>query len=334
MNHGVPAASAAFYARWWQLETWLRQLVYLEFRAKWGTAWADHLMPKGTTGSRMAAKDRAADDTANAYMATPDATDVMSYMDVGLLFRLIRENWKLFEPCLPPRKRWDGWVDELQQIRHRSAHCRRPHDDDLMRIELVLRNLETGAFRSLESHNVRGDLGSVPENDPVVRGWIERRHRDAHLVAHAEQRYDTLIQLEWSVRPWAKYDAGQTITRRQGFFIHCTFHLRSSYVHPLQLWHEFDRSNSLIKSSLVYLLVDSPYNPEFTFAAVDGGKIINDSIAAATYGVLQARRGGSVPEHWMDNWSAVQAKLDHRVLVDSPLNQAYPDQKFSVFGAS
>lgn len=30
---GVPAEALGFFARWWQLENWLRLLVYLELRA-------------------------------------------------------------------------------------------------------------------------------------------------------------------------------------------------------------------------------------------------------------------------------------------------------------
>src|SRR4051812_5373992 len=90
VNHGVPADSVAFYARWWQLETWLRQLVYLEFRAKWGISWKDHLVPVKFVTPRHTPESRAESDTAhNAYMASPDATAVISYVEVGVLFLLI-----------------------------------------------------------------------------------------------------------------------------------------------------------------------------------------------------------------------------------------------------
>jgi Swt1-like HEPN len=334
VNLGVPVDALAFYARWWQLETWLRQLVYLEFRAKWGIGWTDHLTPKRIDNPRFTAVGRLKDDhVKNAYMATPDATAVMSYVDVGVLFMLIDENWALFEPCLPTKNRWDGWVDELQEIRHRSAHCRRPHRDDLTRIELVLRNLETGAFRSLESHNVRGQMADLKADDPVVRGWIEKHHPDAHLVDHADHAYDMSIRFEWSKRPWATWKKREPVTGREGFFIHAVYHLRSGHTTPARLWASLDEPNSLVGHSLVYLLIDSPYGPEFTFAAVDGDEIVNDSIARATHGVLYARRGGEPPADWMNNWTDLAASLDHRVLVNSALNIASPDTKFAVFAA-
>ncbi|MFM0341998.1 hypothetical protein [Paraburkholderia fungorum] len=42
-NGGMPATASALYSRWWQLETWLRSLVYLELRSAKGSARADVL---------------------------------------------------------------------------------------------------------------------------------------------------------------------------------------------------------------------------------------------------------------------------------------------------
>jgi hypothetical protein len=231
------------------------------------------------------------------------------------------------------KKRWDGWVDELQEIRHRSAHCRRPHGDDLTRIELILRNLEKGAFRSLETHNVRFQMDVLPDDDAIVEGWVKHKHPDAHLVAHAERVHDMLIQLQWSKRPWASWRKGERITGHDSFFVHATYHLRSAHATPLRLAEPLARGDNLLNHALVYLLVDSPYTPEYTFAAVDGGKIVNDAIAAATQDVFYVKRVGEPPTDWMSRWDFAQASLDHRVLVNSALNLAHPDTRFPVFAA-
>ena len=333
VNHGVPADSIAFYARWWQLETWLRQLLYLEFRAKWGIAWKDHLVPKVFAKPRHTAESRAASDhEKNAYMASPDATAIISYLDVGVLFNLLEESWELFEPCLPKKKRWDGWVDELQEIRHRSAHCRRPHSDDLTRIELILRNLEKGAFRSLETFNVQYGLDALPEDDPVVEAWVKGGHPDAPLIGHGERNHDILAQFRWSIRPWATWKKGEGITGREGFFVHATYHLRSAHTTPLRLSEVLKREDALLNHTLVYLLAD-PYMPEYSFAAVDDAKTVNDSIAAATNDIFYVKRPGSPPGDWMARWDAAAGSLDHRVLVNSALNIAHPDTPFPVFAA-
>jgi hypothetical protein len=333
VDHGTPALSVAVYSRWWQLETWLRQLVYLEFRAKWGGGWSDHLVPSQSKKRLVTAARRAEADSANRYMATPDATNVMSYVDVSVLFDLIDENWSLFEKCLLPKTRWDGWVEEVQQVRNRNAHCRRPHDDDLGRIEQLLRDLEDGAWRALIAHNVDSELQWIEEADPVVAGWVKKQHEAAHLVDHAARNHSVDFRLTWSKRPWATYEKGETITGREGFFIHATFHLQQSFVLPRMLWDQFGSPKNVVQQGLVYLLADSPYSPSFTFAAVDGGDLVNAEIANAFNAVMVAKRGGNPPKHWLDSWRTQSAVLDHRVLVDSALNVAYPDTPFPIFWA-
>ena len=138
IDAGVPFDAIAFYGRRWQFERWLRDMVYLELRAKHGSACL--LIGRSAAG-------RAEVDVANSYMASPDSDDAVSYIDVSVLVKIIAEDWELFEPFLPVRKRCKGLVDMLGDLRNRNAHCRRPHGDDLSRIEQALRDLEPGAWK-------------------------------------------------------------------------------------------------------------------------------------------------------------------------------------------
>jgi hypothetical protein len=265
-------------------------------------------------------------------MASPDATAIISYVDVGVLFMLIEDNWELFEPCLPTKKRWDGWVDELQDIRHRSAHCRRPHPDDLTRIELILRNLEKGAFKSLETFNIHYATDLLPDEDPVVEAWINGGHEDSHLIGHGERNHDLLVQFRWSKRPWATWKKGDPIAGQPGYFVHAVYHLRSAHATPLRLSEILKREDGLLNHTLVYLLGD-PYVPEYSFAAVDDPDVVNSSISAATHDIFYVKRAGEPPADWMARWDAAAGTLDHRVLVNSALNLAHPDTPFPVFAA-
>jgi hypothetical protein len=77
-------------------------------------------------------------------MASADSEERLAYSDAGALFRLIDEQCEVLEPLLPPRRTWAGTTEQLLHLRHRNAHCRRPHGDDLSRIEQALRDLEAG----------------------------------------------------------------------------------------------------------------------------------------------------------------------------------------------
>jgi hypothetical protein len=43
---GVPGYASALHARWWQLETWLRSLAYVELRSKFGSDWTKQISQK------------------------------------------------------------------------------------------------------------------------------------------------------------------------------------------------------------------------------------------------------------------------------------------------
>src|SRR4051812_30459286 len=96
---GAPAEALHFFGRWWQLETYLRELAYIELRARYGIAYGERL------GQGPAKRDDK--DQQNAYMASADEGDLLAYCDAGELIKVISSDWDLFEPCLVPRNRWD-----------------------------------------------------------------------------------------------------------------------------------------------------------------------------------------------------------------------------------
>lgn len=241
IGSGVPPDAVAFAARWWQLETWLRELLYLELRAKHGTAWE-----KVVEGSNQ---KRAELDADNKYMPSPDAEHLLAYTDTGSLLKLIAtpETWELVEPSLLPRVRWDGLVDALRDLRNRNAHVRRPHADDLARLEQALRDLEPGARRALLAFNQQRRWWKA-EGDPVAVAWLERGHDDAkRLIDHARRQYGTDFTLSSSARPWVVADQLGPISGRPGYFWHAEWTLRDGrFLSPRDFWHchQLDRDST------------------------------------------------------------------------------------------
>jgi hypothetical protein len=131
VDHGVPAESLAFYARWWQLETWLRQLMYLEFRAKWGIAWIDHLVPARFKNPRHTPSSRAqADKEKNAYMASrvkgghPDSHLIghgERNHDLLVQFRWSKRPWAMWKQGDPIAGQPGFFIHAIYHLR--SAHA-------------------------------------------------------------------------------------------------------------------------------------------------------------------------------------------------------------------
>jgi hypothetical protein len=164
---GVPPSALAAYGRWWQLETYLREVAYTELRAAFGASWSDHV--------GEAAATRAERDRINAYLASADADEPLAYADkTRVLFALIKSKWR-FEPVLLPQVRRGGLVDELLSIRNRSAHCRRPHRDDLARLESV--ESRTRCARVLSLLHPGPAFTAWQGRDPLVDAWLDKSHR-------------------------------------------------------------------------------------------------------------------------------------------------------------
>ena len=79
MRHWLPPESFALYARWWQLETWLRQLVYVELRARDGKQWEQTV--RSVSG-------RQSQDAQFRHMTSTDTENPLAYLDYSQLLDL------------------------------------------------------------------------------------------------------------------------------------------------------------------------------------------------------------------------------------------------------
>lgn len=279
VDAGVPAKALAFYGRWWQLENWLREVVYVELRARYGVDWVEHL--QGTAHKRLAAGQQ------NAYMASPDDQELLAYADVGALFDLIEDNWELFSPLLPPLQRWRGRADELRELRNRNAHCRRPHADDLARLEQALRDLERGAWLFYSTY--LDTKSALQSQDAVGRAWIKGRHPTAQRLLgsrHAERKYETRFWLERSVRPWADAPDPKKISGTPGVLWYARWSIAGHELNVADLWRQLhDRGQT--HRYLIHLLFDLG-SVVATFAAVDDPQAVADAIGGVFDAILES----------------------------------------------
>lgn len=138
-----------------------------------------------------AASGRQCQDAKFSHMASTDTENPLAYLDYSQLRKVIEDNWAQFALTLIHRPAWDGRQEELARIRHRIGHMRRPHRDDLSRIEQTLRDLERGAFIACASYNKRTPPSADKYHDVVTAGWLRQEHRAATLIDHAARQYDT-----------------------------------------------------------------------------------------------------------------------------------------------
>jgi hypothetical protein len=256
----IPPRALALYARWWQLETWLRALTYVELRSRDGLDWGSNLNPQ--------AESRRQKDKQHEYMASPDWDDPLAYLDASRLFQLIDDNWDLFEPVLPAREAWTGRKTELLSIRNRIGHLRRPHMDDLKKLEQTLRDLEHGAFRAVTSYNRWWDTDHLDQADPILAGHFHDQYPDAHgLLEHALRQHDISVRLSYTVRPWAVHpERGALASGQPGILWNVGFYPRLRGFDIPRLWRDL---SPLTRQVLVHLLVPDIGHVDVTFPAID-----------------------------------------------------------------
>jgi hypothetical protein len=310
----MPPQSLALYARWWQLETWLRELVYVELRALRGTAWSDAV---------KAAEFRRTIDAQFRHMAGVDSDNPLAYLDYSQLIEVITGHWPQFGYALLEQKSWEGRQAELRQIRHRIGHLRTPHRDDLARVEQTLRDLEDGTFLALASYNRRHGPSLDKNHDPVTVGWIAGQHEDARrLLDHADKQYETRVSVATSRRPWVSWQ--ESLDGAAGVLWHVNFYMRGRAVEASALWHH--DYVAAVRPLIVHMLADGPQQIGFTFSAVDDGAQIADAIGkifdailmTSDYRSLSSGLTAALQED--DAWRARARQIDYRVLTRTGWN--------------
>lgn len=324
-RNGMPPSASALYARWWQLETWMRSLVYVELRAAYGPDWASRL-PKFPEKRRLG-------DQAFRYMVTPDAQALLAYTDATNLFEIIETDWPLFEDALLQKAVWAGRTVELRNIRNRIGHCRRPHADDLSRLEQTLRDLEGGAFRAAAAFNRQS---RVPKawKDPLVEAWVECQHETAQrLIEHARRKYDTTFHLLCSRRPWvASTQATPPLSGTGGYVWHATWHMRNRGVNLRDFWE--DNAWDALRETILLVCATGPHTLEISFPMLEDPAAVATTIGTAFDLVLHHQLRGDVPQDAYERWSEINADLDPRVQTRSTWSIVDDSTKpISIFGA-
>jgi hypothetical protein len=136
-NWPVPDHAVSLFRLSWQVELWLREMVYVELRAH-RVSWTADIESRSRSSYMT-------NDKALRHMATSHA-EPTSYLTFRDLWKIVLEdkNWPLFEPYLLSKKILEGRLDEILAIRNRVAHCRDPHENDLARLQLFAKDLDRG----------------------------------------------------------------------------------------------------------------------------------------------------------------------------------------------
>lgn len=304
---GLSEKALVLYGRWWQFEDWLRQLAYVELRAKYGRSWSTHI------GGSTSNQDKDAEWT---HMLARDNENPLAYLDFPKLSDLMIAEWDIFKFALPRLETWKSHASELNMVRRRIAHLRLAHADDLARLEQALRDLERGAFITLATYNSRWRPKASNTSDPIFDGWINKTHDDAHrLIDHAYSQYEVSFDLRISRRPRAGSREIPPVSG-PGKLWHAEFYSLRLPIDLAELWRNdyFKKPQDLV----IHIEANSPHSVSFTFADVDDHGEIADAIGNAFDAVLTS--SARVDETSRHEWQRAARELNYRVAAGTGWN--------------
>jgi Swt1-like HEPN len=316
------------YARLWQLETWLRRLVYIELRAFVGDGWA----LKVTRAQKPKENDKRL-----THMPTPEE-NLLSYAQLSELSSIISENWRLFEPFLPPQNIWEAKLEEVRQVRHRVAHFRSGHADDLQRVIQLLRDIDQGFWRFCTSFNDSGPV--LPQSDDPIESqflhldpfpWSRVGENKWARIGSADPLARIGVSVEVVCRPWVKWEP--PIIGKQGFFYCVRVHARQNRVFDYKRFLEQTRN---VHRHIVYICLEEHFDAfEITLPAVLGEskiiqiirQVLDDALSccltASVFGQGPANTAQSLADIWPE----------YVLGPENPLTFLGPDMPCSFFGA-
>lgn len=299
----LPSDQLVTYVRIWQFETWLRQMAYVELRAKYGDSWNTHFKGKA---------DRARNnDELLTHMPTSEKLD-LSFISFGALIETIADEWTLFESFLPPKNIWAAKIDEVSQIRNRVAHFRKGHVDDHQRVIQLIRDADKGFFRFCTSLNeslyfLSNDADPVIHEFAVLNPYIKRDMSDKSYSPYSHYVDRLEIGIEIVKRPWIDRPEDFTqVIGQPGFFYDLNIQTHDRYEFR---YEDLLKSTKKIHEHALYILLDSlGVHLRVLIPSLLGKEmlieIVGSFIDAAVNNMWHGRSGGSL------SMDAVESDLD------------------------
>jgi len=289
------------YARLWQLETWLRRMVYIELRALRGDSWSVGIDAEFSLKA----------DKRLSHMPTPEK-DPLSYITFKELTRQISDNWSAFSCYLPPQNIWGAKLEEVGQIRNRVAHFRRGHGDDHPRVLQLLRDLDRGFWTFCTSYN--NPQAILPaSHDPVTAHflkhdpfpWTNTGDNEWVRIGHAPRDMVLSVTVEVLRRPWAEIASSVDGTAGYLYDVHLGARDGREFDYPSYL-----KNTARIHPRLVHLCLYNTANTvRLTIPALLGAQdiinLVEEALEVARYAVYRGARshpGYQTVQGLADQW--------------------------------
>lgn len=253
------------FLRLYQLETWMREMVYLEVKSYYGMQWlteVENALLRAKLNIKMATKS-AARDKKHQHISTAE-TDPLWYISFESLLKIIYDAkmWKLFASYFTTKKVFRVRLEEILPIRNRVAHCRALHTYDVDRLTQFLRDFDQGFWRFCATYG-----------DEYV---FANRLSNNKVIAHFGAVRDADLYINYSARPYTR-DRAPKRQLGPGFIYDVTIRTRH-----LDRYFEYDRILRATRSwhkYVLHIMLDSfQHSLRVTFPGTLGSTTVIEAI--------------------------------------------------------
>lgn len=312
------------YARLWQLEKWLREMVYVELKSKKGRNWINFNKTKGKYEA----------DKKLQHMPTSDQSPI-SYLTFPELTNLIKNNWEQFSIYLPTLNLWEAKLEEIVLIRNRVAHFRMGHRDDLDRLLQLMRDVDSGFWKFCTSYNNIHPV--LPQDkDPVTKKYVELdpfapkqiSENEWATLGSAPRDMLYIVSVNTIKRIWA--EDSEIIDGTPGYIYDVSIHIRNQKQFD---YRYFLAQTKSLHSEFIHICLDAFSNSiRVTLPAVLG----SEKIIAIIDKLIETTNYTMVPSHTINTDDISVQKLSEKwpeyVLgPKNPLTFLGPDMPCSFF---
>lgn len=175
----------------------------------------------------------------------------------------------------------------LNTIRRRTAHCRRPHEDDLSKVEQTLRDLRAGAHRVLSAFATHRRVWDS-DVDPVTAHWVGLGDPESRNAVHTALDNGLEFQLRWSQRPWANIQTAGALSGQSGVLWHAEWRRPVGVIDIDRVLGSAVLDNDALGPSLIAVIRPGEGRLAVVLPAVDDSARTIDAIASWFAAVLSA----------------------------------------------
>ena len=317
----LPSERFATYSRLWQFETWLRTMVYVELRARHGDAWHHYLK---LPNSRALENDKQL-----SHMPTREQLQT-SFMQLSDLLKTISCNWELFQPYLPPQQIWDARLLEVSQIRNRVAHFRAGHDNDLDRVQQLLKDIDRGFWAFCTSYN-SDSFFLPPSKDEVVNAflhldpfpWTDDGKGKWARVGIADSNQPLSMKIGILRREWLTSTRPEQIAGEHGYLYSVTILPRRNRRIDHSRFLSFTQT---VHSHVCHICLDySPCSVRVTLPSVLAKTALVEIIEGLVQGAQHALRPEHAPRHFQPDSQPDMGPTEYERISADRLAEEWPE---------